>query len=94
MEINSIRDMAAMARGRRKDLGLSQADSARRVGVSRLWINQFEGGKSTAEIGLVVCLLDALNLRVDLTPRIGSHKDFAASAEVDLDDLLDDYGDQ
>ena len=39
MKINSMRDVAATVRGRRKDLGLSQADLAARVGVSRAWIN-------------------------------------------------------
>jgi ribosome-binding protein aMBF1 (putative translation factor) len=42
MTIRSIRDLAAAVRGRRKDLGMSQADLARRAGVSRKWIYEFE----------------------------------------------------
>jgi HTH-type transcriptional regulator/antitoxin HipB len=80
--------MAATVRGRRKDLGFSQAELATRVGVSRLWINQFEAGKPTAQFGLVLRLLDEL----DLVPR-GRGRDNSARGSVDLDNLLDQYHD-
>lgn len=62
--VNSIRDVAAAARGRRLALGLSQAGLAARAGVSRQWISAFEAGKPGAELGLVVRLLDALGLKL------------------------------
>ncbi len=40
---------AATARGRRFELGLSQAALANRAGVSRDWVNYFEAGKLTLE---------------------------------------------
>ncbi len=92
-QINSIRDMASAARGRRLDLGLSQAELATRARVSRQWINEFEGVKPTAELRLVIQLLDALGLRLivdELRPSSGSEPP-AAAATVDLDELLDDY---
>jgi HTH-type transcriptional regulator/antitoxin HipB len=93
MQIKSMRDMTATVRGRRKDLGLSQGELATRVGVSRLWINQFEAGKPTAEFGLVLRLLDALDLRLDLAP--GSKgRDNSERGSVDLDNLLDQYHDR
>ena len=46
--IHSIRDVAASMRGRRKEVGLSQAELARRAGVSRKWIYEVEAGKPTA----------------------------------------------
>jgi HTH-type transcriptional regulator/antitoxin HipB len=90
MTIRSIRNFAAVVRGRRIDLGLSQADLASRAGVSRKWIYEFEAGKATAELGLILRVLDALGLALDLastddagTPRKG--------VTVELDALIDEY---
>ena len=69
MHINSIQDLAAAVRGRRQELGLSQGQLAAHAAVSRDWINQIEAGKPTAEFGLVLRLLDALDLRLNLLPR-------------------------
>ena len=92
-QINSIRDLAATARGRRVDLGLSQAELATRARVSRQWISEFESGKPTAELGLVIRLLDALGLRLNIDERAGSKggDQPPRSGTVDLDALLDDY---
>ena len=86
-----MHDMTATARGRRQELGLSQAGLAARAGVSREWVNSFEGGKPTVEFGLVIRLLDALDLVVDIAPR---PPDTGASArgQVDLDAWLEEYG--
>lgn len=67
MKVRSIRDLAAVVRGRRRDLRLSQAELAARAGVSRKWIYQFEGGKPTAELRLILRVLDALGLALDVT---------------------------
>lgn len=89
MDVRSLRDLAAIARGRRRDLGLSQAELAIRAGVSRQWVSAFESGKATAEIGLVVRLLDALGLRLAVTEAgdIAAARDTEA---VDLDALLEE----
>lgn len=91
--ISSIRDLAAAARGRRQSLGLSQAELAARARVSRQWISEFEAGKPTAELGLVLRLVDALGLRLNLDgPGVGSGGDQPQrSRTVDLDALLADY---
>jgi len=65
MKVNSMGDVAATVRGRRKDLGLSQADLATRMGVSRAWINAVEAGKPSVEFDLVLRLLDHLGLRME-----------------------------
>jgi y4mF family transcriptional regulator len=88
MDINSIRDVAATVRGRRQEMGLSQAGLATRAGVSREWINAFETGKPTVDFSLVLRLLDALGLRLDLLPAGPPDR---SSEHVDLDSLLDDY---
>ncbi|MGO8722616.1 MAG: helix-turn-helix transcriptional regulator [Acidimicrobiales bacterium] len=92
MQINSMRDLAATVRGRRQDLGLSQVELAAKAGVSREWINAFEGGKTTVEFGLVIRVLDALGLCLDIVER-GSGADARPSGSVNLDTLLDEYRD-
>jgi HTH-type transcriptional regulator / antitoxin HipB len=91
--ITSIHDLAAAVRGRRLSLGLSQAEVARRAHVSRPWISEFESGKASAELGLVLRLVDALELRLDLADREGASgvDQLPRSGTVDLDALLDDY---
>ena len=90
MRTRSIKDVAAAVRGRRQDLGLSQAELARRVGVSRKWIYEFEGGKPKAEIELVLRVLDQLGLTLDIddspTP--------PSLNAVDLDAVLEEHRDQ
>ncbi len=88
MRVNSINDVAAMIRGRRLSLGLSQEQAAARAGVSRQWVSEVELGKSTAELGLVLGLLDALELDIELAVR-GSEERRAVS--VDLDAVLDEH---
>lgn len=88
MDVASLRDLAAIARGRRRELGLSQAELASRARVSRQWVSAFESGKATAEIGLAIRLLDALDLRLAVTEAEGAAP--RAVAVVDLDALLDD----
>ncbi len=90
MKITSTRDLAAAVRGRRQSLGLSQADLATRAGVSRPWLSDVEAGKPTAEIGLVLRLVDALGFRLDLTPENNQNSDDPTTS-VDLDALLDEY---
>jgi HTH-type transcriptional regulator/antitoxin HipB len=90
MQINSIRDLSAAVRGRRLNLGLSQAQLAARVGVSRQWVGEFEAGKPTAELGLVLRLLHTLDLRLDLLEPDGAHG-APSDRSIDLDALLEDY---
>ena len=79
-------------KGRRLELGLSQAQVADRARVSRQWINEFEAGKPTAELGLVLRLLDALALDVTLAKR--DEHERRAPPSVDLDALLDQHRDR
>jgi len=91
-QINSIRDLVAAARGRRQSLGWTQSELADRAHVSRQWISEFEAGKPTAELGLTIRLLDALDLRLTLDSGEERHPAREQSAvTVDLDAVLDDY---
>lgn len=69
MRLDTIAEVAAAVRGRRAELGLSQDDLARRAYVSRKWVVELENGKATAELGLVLRVLDALELTVEASPR-------------------------
>lgn len=92
MKINSVGDLAAAVRGRRLALGLSQGALAARAGVSRDWVNYFEGGKPTVELAHVLRLLDALGFRLDLVDDDDGRG--SPGGSVDLDALLDDYRDR
>lgn len=59
-------DLAAMARGRRAQLKLGQADVAREVGVGRQWIGKFEAGEGAVEFAIVLRTCKALGLELRL----------------------------
>jgi y4mF family transcriptional regulator len=88
MKVRSINDLAAVVRGRRRDLGLSQAELAVRAGVSRKWIYQFESGKPTADLRLILRVLDALGLILDVTYDAQAA---AGSPTRDLDTLIEEH---
>jgi HTH-type transcriptional regulator/antitoxin HipB len=98
MRIASTSDIAAIVRGRRQELGLSQGEVALRAGVSRRWLVGFEGAGSThAELGTTLRVLDALDLRLDAHAQSGAfgtdtHHDVLADdpGSVDLDAILDE----
>lgn len=90
MKIKSIRNLAAAVRGRRRDLGLTQAELATRAGVSRKWVYEFEAGKPSAELRLILRVLDALGLTLEL----GYQDDARATAGrtlADLDSLIEEH---
>jgi y4mF family transcriptional regulator len=83
----ALRDIAALVKGRRRDLGWTQDRLAREAGVSRKWISEFESGKPGAELQLVLRVLDALRLRLRLDPESDAPVARGSNA-VDLDSLL------
>jgi y4mF family transcriptional regulator len=87
MRIASARDLGLYVRERRRDLGKTQTDLAAAAGVSRRWLSDLEAGKATAEIGLVLRTLDALDLLLTAQPR-----EELKTGGVDLDDLLRNLG--
>jgi HTH-type transcriptional regulator/antitoxin HipB len=92
MNLRSVADFAAAIRGTRLDRGLSQADLARLSGVSRKWISEFETGKSTVELSLVMRVLEALGLDMSLSVslRPGGPRETDLD-HLDLDALLEEY---
>lgn len=64
MILRTAGDIGALIRARRKHFGWDQATLAEKVGVSRLWINQMEAGKPSANLSLVLRTLAVLGLNV------------------------------
>jgi len=83
MRITKAHDLGRYLRERRRDLGKTQAEIAASAGVSRRWLSDLEAGKPTAEIGLVIKTLYALDLVLQVVPA-----EDIKPAGVDLDDLL------
>ncbi len=64
ISIRTPADIGALIKDRRRALGLDQAELATQIGVSRLWVNQVEGGKPGASLGLVLRALSALGVEL------------------------------
>jgi HTH-type transcriptional regulator/antitoxin HipB len=62
MRINMVETPGELIRDQQKQRGWLQSRLAGKVGGSRLWIGQFEKGKETVELGLVLKTLCALDL--------------------------------
>lgn len=87
MRTRTPRDIGLTIRERRLQLGLDQAELARRVGVSRQWLVEIEKGKPRAELDLVLRTLRKLDLDVwvgDLPP-----PDHHPAAAIDLNRVID-----
>ena len=63
-QIKTPAEIGALIRTQRKRLKLDQAGLAKRVGVSRKWINEVEQGKPGAGIGLILKTLNVLDLKL------------------------------
>jgi HTH-type transcriptional regulator/antitoxin HipB len=90
MQVRSIRDLGAAVRGRRRDLGMTQAELALQAGVSRKWVYEFEAGKPTAELRLILRVLDALGLALELGYENAARSP-AASTAADLEELIEEH---
>jgi len=85
--VNSITEFGALIRSERKQKGWSQKELASRVGVSPLWISQFERGKPTAHIGLVLRTLKTLDVKLWAGDSPGN-RIHPSGSSIDLDEIL------
>jgi transcriptional regulator with XRE-family HTH domain len=69
MQIRSTLDLGTLVRDRRREIGWSQTELARRIGTSRSWVSEVENGKAGVEAGLALKALLALGLVLDVRPR-------------------------
>ena len=87
MKVPSPKELGIFVRERRREHGWTQLELASRVGVQPLWISQFERGKATAQIGLVMRTLKALNAALSVGDAVPSGGGGIATV-VDLDSLV------
>lgn len=93
MFIRRPSDIGDLVRATRQARGFNQQDLADKLGVSRWWVNEFEGGKPTARLDLV---LRALN-ELQITLVAHSSEDALEAAPtrtnphdpIDIDDIAD-----
>ncbi len=71
-QIRSTESLGQRLRAHRKSKGLSQADAAALAGVGERFLSELERGKATAEIGLVLKVIERFGLRLTLSPREGA----------------------
>ncbi len=82
--LRTTAEIATLAQEQRKHLGWSQATLAEKVGVSRKWIGDFESGKPTLALGLVLRTLHELGIHLWFE-REGEDQEV-----IDLDRILED----
>lgn len=85
MNVQSPQELGVLVREERKKRGWTQAALAERVGVRPLWISEFERGKTTAQIGLVLRTLKALDLAISVAK---PGRSGGKGTVVDLDSLV------
>ena len=66
MKIRTVSDLGLILRERRRELGLTQAELAGRIGASRQWIIRVEQGNPRSDVGLVLKAIAALRLALDV----------------------------
>jgi len=64
MIIKTANEVGALVRSERENRGWNQSQLAERAGVSLPWISQFERGKPTAQIELVLKTLKTLGIQL------------------------------
>lgn len=83
MKLRTVREIAAIVKKRRQNLGWTQIDLATKAGVSREWLIDLEKSKSTVELALVLRTLKALGIQLET-----EHPDFQGSAPpIEIDTL-------
>src|SRR5262245_31097002 len=91
MFIRRPSDLGDLVRATRQARGLNQEELATRLGVSRWWVNGFEGGKPTARLDLVLRALNELQITLsastdDVTAEADPRPTARRSA-IDIDEI-------
>lgn len=92
MFIRRPSDIGAMVRAARQARGLNQQELSDRLGVSRWWVNEFERGKSTARLDIVLRALNELGVTLNASlgdENSGVTRETRPSGGIDIDDIAD-----
>lgn len=90
MTTTTIAAIAAAARARRREIGLTQADLATRLGMSRRWLAEFEHGSGAASLESVLRLLAELGLDLELG-RLRAGGTTPPADGIDLDEIIEEH---
>ncbi len=71
MKMKTTKELGAMIRMRRKQLGITQKELAMACGTGLRFIVDLEKGKPTCQIGKTLQVLQALGLAIETTPLSG-----------------------
>ena len=88
--LRNAEQLGRAVRLKRQEKGLSQGTLAAQLGVGRKWIIHLESGNPKAELGLVLKLLAALDLRASLgdEPPRSSGRDSRVPGPSRLDEVF------
>ena len=84
MIVRTARDLGAAVRDARLQKGWTQAELAKRMGVSRQWVISLEQGKASAQLGTALRAVAILGMVADLVEAP------TRDTGIDLDRLLGD----
>jgi len=88
MVIRTTKELAAVIQEQRRRLNWTQEELATQIGVNRKWVSDFERGKPTAQLDIVLMALNALMITISIEmPHQQSLND--DEHEIDLGELLD-----
>jgi transcriptional regulator with XRE-family HTH domain len=83
ISLRTAEQLGTVIRLKRKEKGLSQSALAELLGVNRKWVLYLEAGNPSAEIGLVLKAIAALDLRLSLSDKHRSSSGEAATSRLD-----------
>jgi HTH-type transcriptional regulator/antitoxin HipB len=89
MRIRTPLEFGLVIREKRRQRELSQAELARKVGVSRQWIVGVERGKSRSELGLVLQTLNVLDISLSVDVERPRPASDATIEPVDIDAVIE-----
>jgi HTH-type transcriptional regulator/antitoxin HipB len=84
MNVRAAKDLGALIRDRRNELGLTQQELADKTGVSRVWVVALEKGKPSAQLDLVLRTLRQLGLALS----VDSEKPSLSTPGIDLGEII------
>jgi HTH-type transcriptional regulator/antitoxin HipB len=84
MNVRAAKDLGALIRDRRNELGLTQQDLADKTGVSRVWVVALEKGKPSAQLELVLRTLHQLGMAIS----VDSAKPSLSTPGIDLGEII------
>ena len=70
-DLHTVEALGQLLRAYRKSRGLTQASAAALAGVGERFLSELERGKATAEVGLVLQVIERYGLTLSLTRRGG-----------------------